>query len=76
MSASETVEVLNFSSQSLQGSLSGSGVVVVGGSVVVVTVHLEASAIHSSWWLQNWFNIIMLILKCKDVGVHLSMHFL
>ena len=64
MSASETVEVLNFSSQSLQGSvgLSCGGVVVVV-EVVVVSVHLEASARHSSWWLKNWFIIIMLIIK-------------
>ena len=66
MSASETVEVLNFSSQSLHsvvvsGSLScGGSVVVVVVVVVVVTVHLEASARHSSWWLKNWFIIIML----------------
>ena len=68
MSASETVEVLNFSSQSLQGSvgLSCGGVVVVVVEVVVVSVHLEASARHSSWWLQNWFIIIMLILKMLE----------
>ena len=61
------MEVLNFSSQSLQGSvgLSCGGVVVVV-EVVVVSVHLEASARHSSWWLQNWFIIIMLILKMLE----------